>query len=219
MIIGLTGKKGAGKNAVARLLAGYAPLPVVEVSFARKLKESAAAMLGCTVDDLERWKNDPNAVVIVGQAIEDGWVVGGVTQPVRSFLQRCGTEGHRDIFGEDFWLDAALPLKDVYDFTPAGMAEASCRITNPAYSDALYVVTDVRFPNEAQRVKDLGGIIVRVIGPQEIENADDTHPSEASLDYMWFDAMIVNARRDDYFRALISEVRQFLERQCAELVA
>jgi len=28
----------------------------------------------------------------------------------RQALQRYGTEGHRDVFGEDFWVDALLPV-------------------------------------------------------------------------------------------------------------
>lgn len=198
MIVGLTGRKQAGKNAVAKALAVSSTLPVVEVSFAAKLKESAAAVLGVTVEQLEGWKNNPHAVVSVGIGVEDGWLVEGKTQPVRHFLQRYGTEGHRDVFGEDFWLDAALPLPDASGYL--------------RYHDALYVVTDVRFENEARRVKDLGGTIVRVIGPAAVELATDSHASEEQLDEDLVDFFFDNSRRDDSYVALSYGARKLLSR-------
>lgn len=185
MVIGLHGRIGAGKNAAAKRLALLYP-DVVEVSFAAKLKLSAAALLGCTVDDLERWKNNRDALV----EVHDGTRLGG-RQTVRSFLQRYGTESHRDIFGEDFWLDAALPLEA--QLAPGG------------YDNALYVVTDVRFPNEAQRVKDLGGYTVKVIGPDEFTSG---HVSELPLEC---DYGLNNAVRDDGFAALDRNLRQLLD--------
>lgn len=191
MIIGLTGRKQAGKNACARLIRLYAGREVVEVSFAALLKQSAAAVLGCEVDDLERWKNDPHALVCVGLEVELGGFIAARTQTVREFLQRYGTEGHRDLLGPDFWVDAALP-------------------SSSDYSGALYVVTDVRFPNEARRVKALGGTIVRIIGPPEIEDAGDAHASETPLPDELVDIKLGNVRRDDGFAALDFGVRLLL---------
>lgn len=193
MILGLHGKIGSGKNECARRLAVISALPVIEVSFAAKLKQSAAALLGCSVDDLERWKNDPQKIVAIGAAL-DGYDIAtlpGFTQTLRSFLQRYGTEAHRDIFGEDFWLDAALPIHSV---------------AVGAYSDALYVVTDVRFENEAQRVRDLGGVVVRVVGPN---NETGDHRSERALNC---DCAIVNTTRDDNFQSLDRQLRALLRK-------
>jgi hypothetical protein len=199
MILGLTGRKQAGKNAVAKALAAHSPLPVVEVSFAALLKQSAAAVLGVTVEQLEGWKNNPHAVVSVGIGVEDGWLVEARTQTVRQFLQAYGTEGHREVFGEDFWLDAALPLDDDVPLYPGGR-----------YAAALYVVTDVRFENEAQRVKDLGGHIVRVVGPNDVELETDSHASEEPLPSSLIDFYLTNARRDDNFADLYYRVRLLL---------
>lgn len=183
MILGLHGKMGSGKDTACELLKELSPVPVVRVSYAAKLKESAAALLGVHLDDLELYKNDPSKMVALG-GIYDG--LGFVpyrekTMAVREFLQRYGTESHRNVFGEDFWLDAALPLeKD--------------------YSDALYVVTDVRFQNEADRIRSLGGKIVKVIGPVEDTGS---HASERPL---VCDFTIDNTVRDDDFSLLRSEL-------------
>lgn len=184
MIVGLHGKMRAGKSTAAQRLALYSPLPVVEVSFAAKLKESAAALLDVPTPILETWKNERETYVTVSR-MEWGRTRIIVKQPVRSFLQRYGTEAHREVFGQDFWLDAALPLDRDYD-------------------DALYVVTDVRFPNEAERVRDLRGIVVKVVGP---ETDTGSHASEQDLDC---DYTLDNMTRSDNFAALDTEVGELL---------
>lgn len=183
MIVGLHGRIGAGKNEAAIRLALLAP--VVEVSFARKLKESAAAVLGCTVADLEAWKNNPAASVVVFSGMRP---LDGKGQTVRSFLQRYGTEGHRDVFGPDFWLDAALPIE-----------------TDGWYDDRLYVVTDVRFPNEAARIRDLGGTVVGLLGSSL---TGGSHVSEVPLEC---DRWIDNTIRDDDHASLDRQLRALLD--------
>lgn len=191
MIVGLSGKMGAGKNEAAKRLALLSSLPVVEVSFAAKLKQSAAALLDHPTPILESWKNDRDVVVTVSRK-EWGRTTIVSEQSVRSFLQRYGTESHRDVFGPDFWLDAALPLAD--DVRPG----------RGPYGDALYVVTDVRFPNEQQRVRDLGGITVRIVGPDE---QTGSHPSEQVLEC---DYEIDNTVRDDGYAALDMALAELL---------
>jgi hypothetical protein len=200
MILGLTGKMGAGKNEAARRLALISPLPVVEVSYAKKLKESVAALFGVTVEALEESKNMGvhSARVSFRAMLTEGYVAKTLT--VREFLQRYGTEAHRDVFGQDFWLDAALPLtKSEEDL------DGQLRDVGPFYDDALYVVTDCRFENEAKRIHQLGGRIVRLIGPNE---ATGDHPSEtAELPYDW---KILNTERDDDFAYLDSQLHTLL---------
>lgn len=192
MIVGLTGKKQAGKSAAAKLLAVYSPLPVVEVSFAAKLKELAAASLGISVDDLERWKNDPLAIVAAGLEVELGGFIAAKTQTVRQYVQSFG-QAHRDLIGEDFWVDMALP-----------------RFKVGGYKDALYVVTDVRYENEATRVRALDGDVVRVTGPSYVEHVDDPHPSEKPLERWLVDYELLNVTRHDGFASLDFQVRRLL---------
>lgn len=185
MIIGFTGRMGSGKNEAAKQLASMYPKgKVVEISFARKLKESASALLDISLDDIERWKNDPHIRVVVRGT--DGYAYADMG--FRGFLQRFGTEAHRNVFSEDFWLDAALPLDGPYD------------------SDVIYAVTDVRFQNEADRVRDLGGTVVRVIGNDE--KKPTTHRSE---DIPGADFVIHNTERNDDFLALREQLYYLVE--------
>lgn len=190
MIVGLHGKMRAGKNTaaerIAYLLRGR--VPVYEVSYAAKLKESAAALLGTEVSLLEFLKNRPDAEVSLSWRVEDSEGRQGtarLSHTVREYLQRYGTESHREVFGEDFWVDAALP-------------------TDGDYDDALYLVTDVRFPNESARIRELGGLIVKLIGP---ESDTGSHASEQELDA---EIVIDNSVRDDGFARLDQQLTGLL---------
>lgn len=71
-----------------------------------------------------------------------------------------------------------------------------------------WIITDMRFPNEMQAVKDRGGITIRVsrtgIHTPKIE---DLHPSETALDNYEFDYHIDNS---DTIEDIIEKVREIL---------
>ena len=56
MILGLTGRMGAGKDTVFQRLEALYPR-VMQVSYARKLKESVAALFGISLEQIEQWKD------------------------------------------------------------------------------------------------------------------------------------------------------------------
>ena len=202
MLIGLHGKKQAGKDTVhERIVARFGEgsnigADVVRVSFADKLYESAAAALGVDVDFLRRWKADPGAGLQLLIPDEPRFV-GCIT--FREYLQNYGTEAHRDLFGTNFWVDNV----------------------DLSHEGRIVVVTDVRFANEAQAVIDAGGTVVHVVGPDEVELAADGHASEVTLPERYIDATLHNKKRDDDFVSLDLRVMDLLidlireERACA----
>ena len=178
MIIGLHGRAQAGKDTVyERALAIWGAGIVERRSFADKLYESAAAALGVRPADLRDWKTNPAANVYVG-GLHTVWN----SETVREYLQRYGTEAHRDIFGEDFWVQQL-------DLT--------------GHSNRLVFVTDVRFNNEAAAIRRAGGKIIEVIGDKA---GAYQHRSEAGLTDPP-DQVVYNTVRDDGYRALDHAVR------------
>lgn len=122
----------------------------------------------------------------------------------RHMWQEYGTAGHRSenlghSFGENFWIDNLLPLK--------GWEKTFTNIHGPA--PEYCVVTDVRFPNEAQRILDLGGEVIEIAADIRIKKGRDNHPSEQPLPSNLITAVIDNnGSLDDlarnvrnYFRA------------------
>ena len=84
-----------------------------------------------------------------------------------------------------------------------------------------WIITDLRFPNELQAIKDRGGITIRVNRP--VENYPENHkfngdtqsaikiahnhPSETALDNATFDYTIIN---DGSIEELIEKVKEIL---------
>lgn len=99
---------------------------------------------------------------------------GGNT--VRDGLQRLGASVRKHV-DKDAWLNAAL------------------RQTKPG---GKYVVTDVRFPNEAQAIERMGGQVWRVERPGT--KPINGHPSEVALDEWVFSATISNTGTLDDLR-------------------
>jgi hypothetical protein len=144
VLIGLTGKAGAGKSTAGTYLAEAYGFELR--SFAAPLKASAASLLGVDVSDLEMWKNEPGVTVEVWRDHPEGQMaIRRMT--MRQFLQRYGTESHRDVFGSDFWVEQGM----------AGVYRESLRAPGTRIA-----WTDVRFPNEAEAIRAKGGIILRI---------------------------------------------------------
>lgn len=173
MIIGLTGYQRAGKDTVASIIEALVPFTEIR-SFAGPLKASAAALLGVTVDQLDEWKVDPMVGLHLIDAKGGLEAPNGVERPamtIREYLQRYGTEAHRDVFGRDFWVDMSLPIDGDYE-------------------SSHFVFTDLRFPNEAQRVRELGGVVWLIDRPGH--GPREAHASEAPLPLSVVDRVIRN---------------------------
>ena len=158
-LIGLAGRKGSGKDTVGAYLVeryGYK-----RESFAEPLKVSAAAALNIPAEWWERAKNDPTASVIFEHGSEM------VRLTAREFLQRYGTEAHRDVFGASFWTDML--------------------IQKIAGDESDIVITDMRFENETRAVKEAGGITFLIDRPGTDEgdaHASEVLPPEDLIDYV-----------------------------------
>lgn len=189
-LIALTGRARSGKNTVAKCVASYARQTgrtYVERGFTDTMKYSLAK----SFSDSTSWVD---AFKLYGKVTLDVWGDGTQTYELsgRQLLQRYGTEAHRDIFGEDFWVDMLLP-DDWRD-----------RFGNRQIS----VISDLRFESEANRVRELGGKIWRVERPQ-LELVGDTHITEQPIDESLIDATVVN---DSDIYHLYEQVELLMER-------
>lgn len=105
---------------------------------------------------------------------------------VREFLQRLGTDAMRHGLHTNTWVNALMSeyVMDTEHFNDI----ANGREVGDGYPK--WIITDTRFPNEAQAIKDKGGILIRVNrnGIKPINN----HPSEVALDNYTFDYTIEN---------------------------
>ena len=94
----------------------------------------------------------------------------------RNILQTVGTECFRRGYQEDVWIRA---LERTIQSSPKND----------------YVVEDVRFPNEADAVKQWGGFVVRVDRPGAPGIATAQHASETSMaNYQGWDYVLDNSK-------------------------
>jgi hypothetical protein len=172
-LIGLTGYSRSGKDTVAEMLRRLEPGSTRTSAFSDLVKLSAARSLGVLVSPdhvgtrgVREWANRFKTQQEI-QIVEEGKVVHTLTG--RAFLQRYGTEAHRDIFGDDFWVDQL-------DLQPE--------------PHELLVFTDVRFDNEAAAIRAAGGEVWLVT--RAIANIGDGHRSEQLIDPTLIDREIPN---------------------------
>ena len=181
VLFGCSGRAGSGKDEFYRIARRKFTF-VQQVSFAYELKQEVAAELdkqevmfeyrhlGGTQYDKEAllriWHGNTrlepwNSYLTKHGEYSDGY---WYFKP-RTFMQWWGSEFRR-MQDENYWVSKCL---------------GSCTTKG-----TVYICTDVRFPNEAQGIRDRGGILVRIKrdrGPG-ISNAE--HISETALD-TWSD--------------------------------
>ena len=170
-IIGLCGGMGVGKDTVAqmlcKLLKEFNPScdqMIGTDAFANPLKEILIDYFGFTHDDLYTQEGK--------MSYNDFW---GMTN--REAAQRFGTEAMRNGFHPDTWtklMELRIRKKCLLPDSPPG-----------SYSYRIITITDLRFENEAQLIKKLSGIIVKIKRPHAnnpIENVGiQNHASEQGL--------------------------------------
>lgn len=165
MIIGLHGHKRVGKDTVYEIIQSSYP-HAIRLAFADKIKESLAALFGVSMREIDTLKEEGGMFKVESQSFKHSY-------SWRTFAQRYGTEAHRELFGDDFWVDMTLPL----DMQHLWLSE-------------LVVVTDVRFKNEARRILDLGGHIIHLARTELDKN--DIHISEEPLPNEYISYIIHN---------------------------
>lgn len=169
MIIGIHGLKRSGKDSVGDWIAdSLYPDKVKKESFAAPIRRFAENTFGVTEEN----RNDP---------------IQGLQLTGRALLQLLGTEVCRAIH-PDFWV-RSLAYRTGIEYEKD---EVNNLIPSSEKVDWDHlVITDVRFENEAEFIKEAGGVVVFVSRTPRPEGAD-YHSSEAGLPFRYADYCISN---------------------------
>jgi hypothetical protein len=184
MIIGLSGYARSGKDEAAFALK---ELGFHRVAFADKLREFLYALDPIVNPTPEKYFVSSKEPIRLSGVIDDygwnGYKETKYSDEIRRLLQKLGTEAGRQTLWDSIWVDAAF----------AGIPE-----------DANIVVTDCRFPNEAEAVKERGGEVWRITKPGV--GPANSHPSETGLDNWAFDVNIGNTGTLEEYHGIVREI-------------
>ncbi|MCY0946801.1 hypothetical protein [Streptomyces antarcticus] len=180
-LVGLAGAARSGKDTAAEALlsSGWQ-----RKAFAGKVKDMLYAL-----DPVMAEKEYAEGVTSLRYEVDGyGWETTKEVYPeVRPYLQRLGTEGGRAVLGENVWVDALLRDRETWGPT---------------------VITDVRFPNEADAIRAHGGLVLLVERPGQEPITHAGHTSENALAGYAFDGVI---RNDGTVWDLYASVREAIK--------
>ena len=117
-------------------------------------------------------------------------------QTPREVMQKFGTDALRNNLRQDIWVKSVeKQISDDQDWD--------------------WVITDVRFPNEADFIHNLGGLVFRIdrTNPDEIAAGTSNHSSETAMDkYEKWDSIISNnGTIDSFYQKLNSHIQLYRE--------
>ena len=134
----------------------------VKLAFAGPLKQACGCLFGLS----DRQLHDP----ILKEQEDSRW-----GRSPRKILQFVGTNLLREQFD-----------KDIFIKTMRSRIEAERANTN------MIIVTDCRFENESQLIRDMGGSILHIVRPGVITTQHNHHVSEQATERLSTDFVIVN---------------------------
>lgn len=200
--------------------------------FAYKLKQIASILTGIPQEKFEdqefkktflgeEWSSFPKSkaenLEDYKKEFEDALIWGKSKLSVREFLQKLGTDAIRDGLHPNTWVNALMSEYKEVDTANYDIRENS--FVFPYIQMPNWIITDVRFPNEAKAIKEREGIIIRVnrlfstYEEEDIGKVDyipfkhERHSSETSLDDWNFDYIIEN---NGTIEELIGKVRKMI---------
>lgn len=224
MIIGISGKISVGKDTVAGIIRELTAPVIVEYGkitengwesmtgvsswqvkkFAGPLKQRIAITWGIDVKQLE------------DQDFKKQLSPLGITW--RELMQKEG-EKMREI-DENYWVKATMS-----HYKPIGSEDSEGRkfhtLDKPIMTYPKWLITDLRYPNEAKAIKDKNGTLLRIVRENKITHSDGMvwihphgwvqyppHHSETALDdFNGWDYVIEN---NGTIEELKEQVKQFL---------
>ena len=177
MVIGISGKIRSGKSRVAKtiikILEENGKIGIIK-SFAQPLYEIISDMYEHDIDKIKKDKQDKIPIYINTRQTQSGFKISNY----REILQIIGT-GARNYGDVDIWVNALFGCNNEKVLSFIGNNKGS-----------VWIIDDLRFPNEAKRIRDCNGLLFRI---EREKHQPNEHIIENSLnDWEDWDLVIEN---------------------------
>lgn len=186
MVIGIIGKAGSGKDTVGEIMHKFLAQRDARDNnyskdktynwqirkFADKLKQMVSILTDTPLEVIEdpMVKEAPLGDDYKLVTYKSGKVKKTTEHTIRTLMQTLGTSWGREMISPDLWVNTLFK----------NYKEGS-----------KWIITDVRFENEAKAIKDRGGLLIKISSPNEYSFG---HTSETSLDnFTKYDSIIDNS--------------------------
>jgi len=212
-ILGLTGYAGAGKDTVADLLVTHARFR--KMAFADALRAEIAEGFGLLPDDLAQphTKNVPTPALRMRNAPRD--FLAAVVLSLSA-----AAPDHRTPLSPE-WLDANRSPREIMqwwgtEFRRAQHPNYWSRVLLSRLTEAhraggsRFVITDVRFDNEAEALRSAGGVMWQITRPGITGQAEGSHISATDGSRFKPDAVIANVHDVRHLQGVV--LTEFLSR-------
>lgn len=183
-LIGVGGRKGHGKDAFAKSLGeDWLVVGMSDPLYEALLRlDPPVDVSGVTL----------NVSKFLQKQCKGDWVVAKRNPGVRQMLQRLGTDVVRELIDADAWVKIM-----------------ERRVLSSLRSGRNVAVTGIRFPNELEAIKRLGGLAVWVERPAH-DLAEDTHASETSLKSEDFQIQVSNSGSLEDLQSVASQIAEMV---------
>lgn len=186
-IIGISGYAGSGKDTLAEIIINHSSKQWEVKKYAAKLKQVASILTGIPAEDFEKQEVKCSNLPLEwtkSEFSESGELLDIKEYQIRKFLQELGTEAIRDQIHTNAWVNGLWA-----DYKPYADAwDEDGKTTVEVYPN--WIITDMRFPNEMSRIREMGGITIRI--HRKGLTASNAHISDTALDDADFDIDIHN---------------------------
>ena len=183
MLIGLCAKKRSGKDVMADyLIENYG---FNKYSLAAPLKKAVCIIFNWDYDTVEKNENKEKIDPLYGISYRQACQSIGTNWGQLSLCENYPL--FKEITGRKLW------VKNFVQYY----------INN---KDKNIVIADVRFPHEADAIKELGGKIIK-IQRSSLEN-NDTHESEQYIDTIEGDIIENNSTLDDFYKTIDNYMKE-----------